>query len=120
MTSGVRLKLVFCCAVAVLLLTVPAWAETVVKCAKPPGEEVKCESSQAAICDVKEGAVYGSCSTPPKESSGHALNAWLLSSVFGRPVAPDEVAQGRHSDVLVARRWQAGSRIVTFRPPTQR
>jgi hypothetical protein len=120
MTSSVRLSRLYECAFALfLLLTVPASAETITKCARPPGEEVRCEDRQAAICKVEGRAVYGRCSTPPQNTTGLELSAWLLSRVLEQSVTPDEVAQGKYDVILQEKRWESENRIVTFTLPTQ-
>lgn len=52
-------------------------AATVVDCSRPPGGQMRCPDTLAAMCNVKSGAVYGECLEPPPSSSPSDLKNFL-------------------------------------------
>lgn len=68
-------------------------AQTQVSCDSPPGGRIICERQQAAVCTVKEGQVYGQCSTPGRGMTPDDIRVWILSAIFGREVKVNEIRE---------------------------
>src|SRR5689334_638270 len=83
--------------VAALATAAPAPEPVQCTCARPPGGVARCESNQAALCNVSNGTCDARCFTIRKESGlfgraqDPALAAAILSSLLGEKVTRDEV-----------------------------
>ena len=44
-------------------------ADTIIDCHRPPGGQIRCPDTLAAVCHVRSGAVYGMCLQAPTSYS---------------------------------------------------
>lgn len=100
-------------------------ADNTCKCEAPPGEQVKCESTQLAICRVIKGKVYAECFTVPKNLADprkvSELQAWTLSAVLQKEVSSKDIDKdddGSLRRILKAERYEAEGQVVRFKLPT--
>lgn len=102
-------------------------AENTCDCQNPPGGRVQCEDRQVAFCRIKDGKAYGECKTPPTQSEGKVLKAWLFSQLTDQPrhLDPNDLSSFQELQVTRAvqeRRFQDPNTdyVVTFSLPTGR
>jgi hypothetical protein len=126
MTLGAQLRHAYAWAPLLLVVVLPVSAQTVVKCAKPPGEEVRCEAGQAAICEVREdGSVYGACRNVSQKTyqmmgGANGVYARELSRTLDRSITAQEAEdRSKFDSKLGALRWDYGKRTVTIALPKE-
>lgn len=98
----------------------------VCQCPNPPGGQVVCDSTQVAICRVKDGVLDSECLTPPSvdlapgsEAWRLTMQNWLISAIRNVPREPLEpVTQG---DLLMLAqgviRDEVTGAFITFKLP---
>ena len=87
-------------------------------CDNPPGGRITCESSQAAVCKVKDGKVDGYCITPPKASTETEVEAKLLTFILGEEVKPLQLqVEQKYRDIIKKGRAEVNGTVVTFNLP---
>jgi hypothetical protein len=67
------MKFIVISALMSIALSNAVFADTIVDCSRPPGGQIRCPDSLAAMCNVRSGEVFGQCLQPPQTSS---LSDW--------------------------------------------
>lgn len=87
-------------------------------CDNPPGGRITCESTQAAVCKVKDGKVDGYCITPPKAETEAEVEAKLLTFILEEEVKPLQgQLQQRYRLMIKEGRAETNGAVVTFALP---
>jgi hypothetical protein len=87
-------------------------------CENPPGGRITCESSQAAVCKVKEGKVDGYCKTPRKRATEAEVKADLLTLILDKEIKPQDIELNpEYQRIIKEGRVEVNGEVITFSLP---
>jgi hypothetical protein len=89
-------------------------------CENPPGGTISCPDDQLAVCIVKDGAVHGSCHTPPTTLTTALRQVnWALGIVIGIPRLLNQPITPADQRILIDKRVaRPDGSVANFRLPT--